>query len=223
MLNLFSVTVRRAAGVLLLFALFGLPCRGQELKPIALPKPQMTGGKPLMEALSLRQTAREFGSEKLSPQMLSNLLWAAFGVNRAQGPLGRPGRTAPSAVNAQEIDIYVALPEGLYVYDGVAQQLKPALAGDFRAQAGRGEPQAAAKLIYVSDYSKLSMAQGEMLAAFTNADVGFIAQNVYLFCASEGLAAHFQTPDRDALTKALSLKPQQHALYVQTVGYPVTR
>ncbi|MGD0499624.1 MAG: SagB/ThcOx family dehydrogenase [Bryobacteraceae bacterium] len=217
-----SPLVRRAAGVLILLALSGSPCRAQELKPIALPKPQTTGGKPLMEALNLRQTTREFSSEKLSPQTLSNLLWAAFGVNRAQGPMGRPGRTAPSAVNAQEIDIYVALPEGLYVYDGAAQ-LKPALAGDFRAQAGRGEAQAAAKLIYVSDYSKLSMAQGEMLTSFTNADVGFIGQNVYLFCASEGLAAHFQTPDREALGKALHLKPQQHALYVQTVGYPVKR
>ncbi len=214
------VFLRRVAVVSILFALLGEPCRAQELKPIALPKPQTQGGKPLMDVLNARQTARSFGPEKLSQQTLSNLLWAAFGVNRAQGPLGRPGRTAPSAVNAQEIDLYVALPEGLYIYDGPGNQLKPALAGDFRTQAGRGEPQAALKLIYVSDYSKLSMAQGEMLAAFTNADVGFIAQNVYLFCASEGLASHFQTPDRESLGKALQLKPQQHALFVQTVGYP---
>ena len=144
-------------------------------------------------------------------------------LNRAQGPVGRPGRTAPSAVNAQEIEIYVAIPEGLFVYDASANQLKPALPGDFRAQAGRGEAQAAAKLIYVSDFNKLSMAQGEMLLSFTYADVGFIAQNVYLYCASEGLAAHFQTPDRDALSKAMNLKPSQHALYVQTVGYPVKK
>ena len=215
--------VRRAAGVAIFSALFLAPCGAQELKPIVLPKPQIQGGKPLMEALNLRQSAREFSSEKLPLQTLSNLLWAAFGTNRATGPLGRPGRTAPSAVNAQEIDIYVALPEGLFVYDEASSQLKPGLAGDFRAQAGRGEAQAAAKLIYVSDYSKLRMTQGEMLWGFTNADAGFIGQNVYLFCASAGLAAHFQTPDREALGKAMSLKPTQHALYVQTVGYPAKK
>ena len=218
-----AVLVRRSAGILILLWLFAGHCRAQDLKPIALPKPVTQGGKPLMDALGARQTAREFSSEKLPLQTLSNLLWAAFGINRAQGPVGRPGRTAPSAVNAQEIDLYVAIPEGLFIYDAPGNQLKPAQAGDFRSQAGRGEGQAAAKLIYVSDYSKLSMAQGEMLIGFTHADVGFIGQNVYLFCASEGLASHFQTPDREALGKAMNLKPAQHVLYVQTVGYPVKR
>lgn len=205
-----------------------LPLAGlaQELQPITLPKPQTEGGRPLMQALKERRTTREFSGEALSPQMLSNLLWAAFGVNRTEGPMGRPGRTAPSAMNLQEIDIYVVLPDGVYLYEAGPHRLSPVLAGDIRAKTGRrpAVAQAAATLVYVSDYAKLEkVKQPELQAAFTNADVGFIGQNVYLFCASEGLAGWFHTPDRESLAKAMNLRPEQRVLYVQSVGPPVKK
>lgn len=179
-----------------------------------------------MEALRARRTTREIAPDKLPVQTLSNLLWAAFGVNRAEGPMGRPGRTAPSAMNLQEIDIYAALPDGVYRYEAAQHRLDPVLGGDIRARVGRrpAVAQAPVSLIYVTDISQFAkLKQPELAMAFTNADVGFIGQNVYLVCASEGLAAWFHTPDREALAKALGLRPQQRVLYVQTVGYPAKK
>ena len=155
----------------------------QELKPVALPTPQTTGGKPLMEALNERKSAREFGPEQISRQMLSNLLWAAWGINRADGR-----RTAPSASNRQEIDVYVITAEGTYVYDAKANALKPVAQTDLRKLAGTQAyvADAPVNLIYVADTAKLGGDEAAKLA-MANANTGFIAQNVYLFCASEGL------------------------------------
>jgi SagB-type dehydrogenase family enzyme len=184
----------------------------QELKPIALEKPQTDGGKPLMQALKERKSEREFSPEKLSPQMLSNLLWAAWGVNR---PDGR--RTAPSASNRQEIDVYAITAEGIYLYNAKAHQLEPVAAGDFRAAAGP-QPfvaQAPLNLVYVADQAKTKNSE------MTYADTGFISQNVYLFCASEGLATVARgSVDRAALAKTLKLRPDQAITLAQTVGYP---
>ena len=158
----------------------------QEQKPVQLPEPQITGGKPLMEALKDRQTIRTFSSEKLPVQMMSNLLWAAFGINRPDS--GR--RTAPSAVNWQEIDIYVTTEDGVYLYDASQNMLQPVLAKDIRAMTGT-QPfvgDAALNLVYVADYSKMGGNNDEGRARTSMADTGFIGQNVYLFCASEGLA-----------------------------------
>lgn len=213
---------------------------GQELKSIDLPKPQTTGGLPLMEALSARRTVREFGDEKLSPQMMSNLLWAAFGVNRAEVPgrAPKPGRTAPSAMNLQEIDLYVALTEGVFLYDAVANRLAPVVAGDVRAMTN-GRPAAgtaALCLIFVEDQDKRPAPPAKPQAAATppagtaqaapprstsgEVDAGFIGQNVYLFCASAGLNAWFYGTDREGLHKALNLRPGQRVLYGQAVGHP---
>ncbi len=112
----------------------------QELQPISLPKPQMDGGKSVLAALQERRTNRSIRADKLPPQMLSNLLWAAFGVNREKAKFGKSGRTAPSASNSQEIDLYVALPEGVYLYEAAPHRLTPIVAGDFRARSGRGAP-----------------------------------------------------------------------------------
>ena len=130
---------------------FSLFSAAQGLKPIQLPPPQTTGGRPLMQVLSDRKSTREFGPGTLSPQTLSNLLWAAFGINR---PDGR--RTAPSAMNWQEVSIYVATPEGVYIYDAKDNALNPVLAGDFRAATGTQSfvKDAAVNLVYVSDLSK---------------------------------------------------------------------
>jgi len=191
----------------------------QELKPISLPSPQTNGGKPLMQALKDRHTTREFSSEKLSPQVLSNLLWAAFGINRPD--TGK--RTAPSAMNWQEIDIYVATADGLYVYDAKGNKLDPVLAEDVRGATGM-QPfvkDAPLDLVYVADLAKTGKSSAEDKNFYTAADAGFIAQNVYLFCASEGLAVVVRgSVDRAALAKMMKLRPDQKILLGQTVGYP---
>ncbi|HMD83932.1 MAG TPA: SagB/ThcOx family dehydrogenase [Terriglobia bacterium] len=205
----------------LLLVLFLCPALtlGQELKPLMLPAPQTDGGKPLMQALKDRHSTREFSSEKLPPQVLANLLWAAFGINRPD--TGK--RTAPSAMNWQEIDVYVALPEGLYVYDAKGNKLDPMLAEDVRAAAGV-QPfvkDAPLNLVYVADFAKTGKSSPEDRNFYSGADVGFIAQNVYLFCASEGLAAVVRgSVDRVALAKLMKLRPDQKILLAQTVGYP---
>jgi SagB-type dehydrogenase family enzyme len=191
---------------------------GQELKPVPLPLPETSGGRPLMQVLKDRHSTREFSSQKLSPQVLSNLLWAAFGVNRPDGK-----RTAPSAMNWQEIDIYVATQDGLYLYDAKANALNPVLAQDVRGATGQ-QPfvkDAPLNLVYVADLAKAGRAGGEMQTLFTAADTGFIAQNVYLFCASEGLAVVVRgSVDRVALAKLMKLRPDQRIILAQTVGYP---
>ena len=190
---------------------------GQELKPVALPAPQTSGGKPLMQVLKERKTTRDFSPEQLSKPMLSSLLWAAWGINREDGR-----RTAPSASNRQEMDVYVILAEGAYVYDAKGNALKPVVAGDIRKLAG-SQPfvtEAPLNLVYVADTTKLGGDDAGKLAT-ANANTGFIAQNVYLFCASEGLGAVVRgSVDRAGIAKALNLRPEQRVTLAQTVGYP---
>jgi len=189
----------------------------QALKAIQLPPPQTDGGRPLMQVLKDRKSTREFGPGLLSPQTLSNLLWAAFGINR---PDGR--RTAPSAMNWQEVSIYVATPEGVYIYDAKANALTLVVAGDHRGDTGTQSfvKDAAVNLIYVADLSKTGNASSED-QMYTAADVGFIAQNVYLYCASEGLVTVVRgSVDKPALAKVLSLGPKQKIILAQSVGYP---
>jgi SagB-type dehydrogenase family enzyme len=194
-----------------------VPIYAADPSPVQLPKPQMEGGKPLMQALKDRMTIRTYSEEKLPVQTLSNLLWAAFGINR---PDGR--RTAPSAKNWQEIDIYVATPDGAYLYDAKANELKPVAAKDIRALTGTQAfvKEAAVNLVYVADYSKVD-GGGVDQNLLVGADTGFISQNVYLYCASEGLATVIRASiDRDALAKALNLKKDQKIILSQSVGYP---
>jgi len=191
----------------------------EDLKPIQLPKPQIDGGRPLMQVLKDRSSSREFSSEKLPLHVLSNLLWAASGVNRPES--GR--RTAPTAANWQEIDIYVAMAEGLYLFDAKSHGLKPVLAEDIRALAGRQAfvKDAPLNLIYVADFSRISRGTNEEKEFFSAADTGFIAQNVYLFCASEGLATVVRANiDREALGKKMKFGTDQKITLSQTVGYP---
>lgn len=202
------------------------------LQAIALPKPQTDGGKSVLAALQERRTIRTISEEKLSPQMLSNLLWAAFGGNREGGPSARVGRTAASASNSQEIDLYVALPEGVYLYEAVAHRLVPVVAGDLRAKVGRGRggrgAKAPVRLIYVVDIAKYGrgspqepgLKDPEIQKSYYNIATGLIAGNVYLFAASQGLAAWFHNCDKPGLTEALHLRPEQRVLYGQTVGHP---
>jgi len=191
----------------------------QELKPIQLPKPQMDGGKPLMQALKERESSRDFSLEKLPLQVLSNLLWAAFGVNRPDS--GK--RTAPSAKNIQEMDVYVATADGLYLFDAKAHLLKPILAEDIRGMTGRQSfvKVAPINLIYVADFSRAGTMTNEEKEFYSAAHTGFISQNVYLYCASEGLATVVRASiDRPMLAKAMKLRPDQRITLAQPVGYP---
>ena len=190
----------------------------QESPSSSLPKPQTDGGKPLMQALRERRTIREFSSARLSPQLLSNLLWAGFGINRPE----IAHRTAPSAMNAQEIDIYVASEDGLFLYDALAQQLQPVLAGDIRDKTSGQEfaKQAPLTLIFVADYARMVKAQPEHKEFYSGIDTGAISQNIYLFCASEGLATVVHALDRTVLSQAMKLRPEQRIVLAQAVGYP---
>ena len=201
------------------FALLLVPAGllAQDLKPVALPAPQTSGGKPLMQALKERKSTREFSPEKLSPQMLSNLLWAGWGINREDGH-----RTAPSSSDRQEIEIYAVMADGAYAYDAKANALKPVVSGDLRKLTG-SQPfvgEAPLNLVYVADFSKMGNADENAKNATANANTGFIAQNVYLFCASEGLGAVVRgSVPRAELTKALNLRPDQRITLAQTVGH----
>lgn len=201
----------------------------KELKPITLLKPEMDGGKSVLAALKERKTIRNISSKELPPQVLSNLLWAAFGVNREQGSFGKPGRTAASASNSQEIDLYVALADGVYIYEAVPHRLTPVVAGDFRSRAGRGGANSApVNIFYVVDLAKYdtgpsqpdrSIGDPEVQKSYYFTDTGLIAGNVYIFAASQGLAAWFHNCNKDATAKDFKLRPNQRVLFAQTVGY----
>jgi nitroreductase len=200
------------------------------LEPIALPKPESDDGKSVLAALRERRTNRNIRPDQLPPQTLSNLLWAAWGVNREKGNFGKPGRTAASASNSQEIDLYVALPEGVYLYEALPHRLTPVVSGDFRARAGRGAAATApVNIFFVADLTRYDQGPSqpdrrigdpEVQKGYYYVATGLIASNIYLFAASQGLAAWFHNCNRDAAAKDFKLRPEQRVLYAQTVGYP---
>jgi nitroreductase len=185
-------------------------------------------------ALELRKTIREFSIREFSSQLISNVLWAAFGVNRKSGPFGAPGRTAASASNSQEIDLYVALKQGVFLYDVNNNLLAPVINGDLRSLAltpgQRGvDAKAPVQLIYVADIHRLTHTKGfqepglhdpEVQKSYYFVDTGLIAGNVYLFCAAHGLAAWFHNCDKAGIALQLGLRPEQQVLFAQSVGYP---
>ncbi len=206
---------RKAVVLVLLIACLSL---AETLDSITLPKPDTHGGKPLMQVLSDRRSAREFAPEALSEQVLSNLLWAGFGINRPDGH-----RTAPSAMNRQTVDVYVLTSSGAYVYDAPANRLRMVVSGDLRAASGTQDfvGTAPLNLVYVSDYAKMSRSSDSDKLLYSGAETGFISQNVYLYCASEGLATVVRASvNRDVLSKTLKLRPDQKITLAQSVGRP---
>jgi SagB-type dehydrogenase family enzyme len=199
-----------------------LSCAEQQVEVIGeikLPVPSMEGGRPLMEVLKDRKTIRSFSGEELSNQELSDLLWAAFGVNRP----GEGKRTAPTAMNLQEIDIYVAKKDGLYLYDAKKNVLYKLLNEDIRAKTGRQDfiADAPINLVFVTDYSKMGSIPQDRKEFYSATDTGYISQNVYLYCASEGLGTVVRgSLDRKKLHKVMKLKRSQEVILAQTVGYP---
>jgi hypothetical protein len=202
----------------------------KELQPIVLPKPEKEGGKSVLASLQERKTNRTISSKELPMQVLSNLLWAGFGVNRESGGFDKKGRTAPSASNSQEVDLYLARPEGVYLYDAVSHSLLPVVAGDFRVLSNRrGTTTAPVNIFYIADLSRYDLGPSQpdrsigdidVQKSYYFTDTGFIAQNIYLFAASFGLAAWFHNCDKENTFKEFKLKPTQRVLFAQTVGYP---
>jgi nitroreductase len=201
----------------------------QELKPIQLLPPQLDGGRPLMQVLKDRKSTRTYSKKEIPLQLLSNLLWAAFGINRPSSGL----RTAPSRLSFGEVDIYVATADGVFFYDAKANLLKPVVAQDVRSLSGRQYPppgvsfsafldEAPINLIYVWDgLKKSSYYSAEINLCLAFCHTGLVSQNVYLYCASEGLATVVRKWfDKPALEKKMQLRPEQYATLVQSVGYP---
>jgi hypothetical protein len=207
-----------------------IPSSSSALQAIVLQKPEKDGGKSILASISERRTTRSVSSKELPMQVISNLLWAGFGVNRDSGGFGKKGRTAPSASNSQEIDLYVALPGGVYIYEAVGHQLLPVAEGDFRARSGRGKAATAPlNIFYIADLSRYDLGptqpdrkigDPEIQKSYYFTDTGFIAQNIYLYAASIGLAAWFHNCDKENTVKEFNLKPSQRVLFAQTVGYP---
>lgn len=201
---------------------------------VELPTPRLSVGKSLPESLQQRQTIREISDRKLPAQLLSNLLWAACGINRLNGPFGSPGITAASASNSQEIELFVALEDGVYRFDAHEHRLFRVVTNDLRAMAiSPGQKnvvmKAPVELLYVVDIDRLTHTSGfqepglhdpEVQKSYYYVDTGLIAGNVYLFAASQGLAAWFHNCDRAGLAKKLKLRAEQRVLFAQTVGYP---
>lgn len=205
----------------ILVALTAVAVLAEDIQDIALPAPRMEGGMPLMQALRERRSAREFGDRAIALPVLSNLLWAAAGINRPADDK----RTAPSARNWQEVEVYAVTREGAYLYDAKANTLRAVASGDLRQLTGLQEFVSAAplNLVYVADTTRMKDARPEDQALYSGADAAFMAENVYLFCASEGLATVVRgSVDRTALSSALKLPATRTIVLAQTVGYPKT-
>lgn len=215
------MTRRQAgAGIIASAALAAAPAAllAQARTAIELPAPRQQGGMPLLSALKLRRSTREFAARPLPPQLLSDLLWAAFGINRPSGD-----RTAPYWRHVMVIDIYAAMADGVWLYEPKRHALLPFLGRDLRADTGLQDFVATAplNLIYVAHGERMTDVSPEERRLYASVDTGFIGQNVYLFSASEGLATVFRgAVDHARLERALALPAQQFVTFAQTVGYP---
>jgi len=185
---------------------------------IKLPEPNKTGGKPLMQALNERHSSRDFIDKDLTQQQISDLLWAAYGINRTE--TGK--HTIPTSRNVQDMEVYIATKNGAFLYLPKENALQKITANDIREITGKQDfvKIAAINLVYVSDFSKSGTASDEIKTMTAATHCGFMGQNVYLYCASEGLISVFRAMvDKDALSKALNLPENKHVIYCQTVGY----
>jgi nitroreductase len=184
-----------------------------------LPPPQTNGGKPLMQALTLRRSTRDYTDRQIPSQVLSNLLWAAFGVNRSASG----DRTAPYWRHVMVIDVYAAMADGVWLYDPKHHALEQHSRADVRAQSGVQDfvGTAPLNLIYVAHGERMQDISAEERRLYASVDAGFIGQNVYLFCASEGLVTVFRgAVDTKKLAKMIELDDGQFITFAQSVGYP---
>jgi nitroreductase len=209
-----AVTITLASGALAAAGGGASAIRSNELQ---LPPPDRAGGKPLMEALALRRSTRAYADRALSVQTLSDLLWAAFGVNRPSGD-----RTAPYWRHVMVIDVYAAMADGVWLYDPAGHRLTRHMDQDIRAETGLQDfvANAPLNLIYVAHGERMNDVPPEDRRLYASVDAGFIGQNVYLFCASEGLGSVFRgAVDLQKLGRRLGLAEGQFVTFAQTVGY----
>lgn len=203
---------------LIVFLFFGgFQILAQDL--VNLPEPEKEGGKSLMEALNERHSSRSYADKEMSKQQLSNLLWAAFGVNRQES--GK--RTAPTSKDVRDIEIYAVMKKGAFLYLPEQNALKKIVDKDIRVVTGKQEfvKNAALNLVYVSDFKKYDSDNEQALKMTAGTHCGFIGQNVYLYCASEGLNSVFRAwIDNDLIHEKLNLPEHKHVIYSQTVGFP---
>ncbi|MDR1601694.1 MAG: SagB/ThcOx family dehydrogenase [Tannerella sp.] len=196
-----------------------LGASAQELKVIKLDAPDKTRGTAIMKALSDRHSDRVFDGKALSIKDLSELLWAANGINRSDGK-----RTAPSAMNRQEIDVYVIRKDGAYLYDAAAHSLTPVEAGDYRGfVAGRQDfvKSAPVSLVLVIDLEKLGDPTAEQTRLMGAVDAGIVSQNINIFCAGVGLSTVPRASmEQSELRKVLKLRDTQLPIMNNPVGYP---
>jgi len=196
----------------------GPPLVAAEYGIIMLPPARVSGGKPLIDALKMRRSVREYSDRPLPREVLSDLLWSAFGINRPSGD-----RTAPYWRHVMVIDVYAAMADGVWLYEPTRHALVRHLEEDIRAQTGVQDFAATAPLtlIYVAHGDRMHDVSATERRLYASVDTGFIGQNVYLFCASEGLATAFRgAVPYDKLTHTLGLDGEQFVTFAQTVGYP---
>lgn len=206
------------AALLAIGAMAALPAAAfaEDLK--SLPAPRKEAGRPLMQALQARRSTRAYSQRPLSAQVLSDLLWAAYGINRPSGD-----RTAPYWRHIMVIDVYAAMADGVWLYEPKEHALRQHLAADIRAQTGLQDFVASAplNLVYVVHGERMQDVKAEDRRLYGSVDAAFAGQNVYLFCASEGLATVFRGAlDYDKLARALRLPKDEFVAFAQTVGYP---
>ncbi len=211
---------KKTITLLLGFLLFlGLePANAQVIETIQLPAVQKSGGMSLMEAMQNRQSQRSYSNKDLTDQQLSNLLWAAYGINRPNGY-----RTVPSARTYHEFDIYIIKPDGWYLYNAEDHTMLKMGKEDLREYAGKQDfvKDAPVNLVFVADFERMTNADDAFRKFYSATDVGYISQNVYLYCASEGLATIVRGQiDKTKAKEVLKLRPDQHVILAQTVGYP---
>ena len=198
---------------------FAFAINAQDLQIIKLNEPDKTGGSSVMEAFSNRKSVRAFSNKKLSTQELSDLVWAAAGVNRQNSGL----RTAPSWRNYKDIDLYVCFPEGMYFYNSKDHVLEPFAKGNFYPLIAGDQPyvnDAPVILLLIADLSKMQNDNVLPKMVIAGLDAGIISQNISIFCAGKNLAT---VPrgfmNREELNKVLKLKDTQHIMLNHPVGY----
>jgi SagB-type dehydrogenase family enzyme len=205
--------------LMILSALGGLKSGGK-MSNVKLLVPALNNDKLFMQTVKERKSSREFSDKELSLQDLSNLLWCANGINRPENA----NRTSPSARNKQDIDIYVVLKEGIYLYDAKQNELLPVISGDYRKDTGMQDFVATAplNLVYVSDVAKFELSkEREKQVMYAGLDAGHCSENVYLYCASANLAVVVRASiDKEKMAGILNLRPEQLVVIAQTIGYP---
>jgi len=190
---------------------------GMAQDTIPLLSPAEKGEVSLVEALQKRKSTRSFSEEKLTDQQFSDLLWAAFGINRPE----EGKRTAPSSSNQQEIDIYVFKEDGVFLYNATTHSIIKIMDEDLRKYTGRQDwvEKVAVNLVYIADHSKSKDNDPVGRSKTSHINTGFIAQNVYLYCASQGLGCVVRgNMDKDLLASKLNLREDQEIIVAQSVG-----